>query len=276
MDLTNIEMTAEDQAALQPVAHRLSRLIANSTTNLVHDATFNPPDDSRIGKAMKAKLGDAYELARQRLISAEDHLRTILSLLTGSIPLPSFSLFTLVRGASIPTVHASYLLDPRIDETARLARALSARLENLRQQQKVHPETQGNFFDERLAHLVKRAEDNGIAIVRNRNEVVLGFSEQWPTDTGLFEEYVPDVGKTYFQYVSGYAHSLAWAQLPRHRAQPSDDPDISLVPTDVNVPVFAAVLNGALTLYDEAVGFYLGNGGYPALVWEQTKKGSQP
>jgi len=221
---------------------------------------------------MKAKLEDAYELARQRLVSAEDHLRTIFGVLTGPNPMPHFSLFTLVRGAAIPTVHARYLLDGTIDEQARLGRGLSARLENLKQQQKVHPEIQGTFFDERVEHLVKRAEGNRIAVIRSKNGVVLGFGGQWPTDTELFEKYVPDVGKTYFQYLSGYAHSLAWAQLPSHRAQPSDDPEISLVPTDVNVPVFAAVLSGALTLYDDTIGFYLGHGGYPPMVWAEAKK----
>jgi len=272
LELTEQSLTAEDKSALQPVADRLGSLIANSTTNLVHDATFKPAPDSRIDKAMKAKLEDAYELARQRLVSAEDHLRTIFGVLTGPNPMPHFSLFTLVRGAAIPTVHARYLLDGTIDEQARLGRGLSARLENLKQQQKVHPEIQGTFFDERVEHLVKRAEGNRIAVIRSKNGVVLGFGGQWPTDTELFEKYVPDVGKTYFQYLSGYAHSLAWAQLPSHRAQPSDDPEISLVPTDVNVPVFAAVLSGALTLYDDTIGFYLGHGGYPPMVWAEAKK----
>ena len=84
--------------------------------------------------------------------------------------------------------------------------------------------------------------------------------------------YMPGIGKTYFQYLSGYAHSLPWAQLPMSRAQASDDPDIALVPTDVNVPVLAAVLEGALSLYDETVGFMLGHAGYPAAVWTAAKQ----
>lgn len=272
-DLTDEPLSPEDQAAIQPVAERLSRLIATKTTNLVHDATYKPRYDSRIGKAMKAKHVDTYEQARQRLVSAEDHFRTILSLLKGQDPLPNFSLFTLVRGAAIPTVHARHLLDPTIDESTRLGRGLSARLVNLEQQQKVRPETQGTHFEDRVENLRKRAENNGITVIRNHNGVILGFGEQWPSDTDLFETYVPDVGKVYFQYLSGYAHSLTWAQLPIHRAQPSDDPDTSLVPTDVNVPVFAAVLNGALSIYDETIGFYLGHGGYPPLVWNEAKKG---
>src|ERR1700674_2501950 len=52
------------------------------------------------------------------------------------------------------------------------------------------------------------------------------------------------------QYLSGYAHSLPWAQLPMLRAEPPDEAGDRLVPTDINVPVFAGVLSGALSLYD--------------------------
>lgn len=273
MELKEHPLTPDDKAALQPVADRLGRLIATTTTNLVHDATYNPVPDSRIDKSTKANLQDAYELARQRLVSAEDHLRSILTLLKPDSVLPSFSMFTLIRGAAVATVHARYLLDPAIDQTTRLGRGLSARLENLEQQQKVRPETQGTHFDDRVEHLRKRANANGVTVNRNRNGVILGFGDGWLSDTDLFEKYVPGVGKTYFQYLSGYAHSLPWAQIPMSRAEASDDPEISLVPTDVNVPVLAAVLNGALGLYDETVGFYLGHGGYPPEVWTAAKKG---
>lgn len=98
MELKEHRLNAEDTAALQPVANRLSRLAAMATTNLVHDATFKPVPGKRIDTATKAKLQDAYELARQRLLSADDHLRTILTLLKPESVLPSFSMFTLVRG----------------------------------------------------------------------------------------------------------------------------------------------------------------------------------
>jgi hypothetical protein len=275
VELKELRLTPADMAALQPVANRLSRLVAITTTNLVHNATFEPVPGKRIDTATKAKLQDAYELARQRLLSADDHLRAILTLLKPESVLPSFAMFTLVRGAAVATVHARYLLDPAIDETTRLGRGLSARLDNLTQQQKVQPDTQGSHFDDRVEHLRKRADANGVSVNRNRNGVIIGFGDGWLSDTELFEKYMPTgVGKTYFQYLSGYAHSLPWAQFPMSRGKRSeDDPDVVLVPTDVNVPVLAAVLDGALGLYDETVGFYLGHGGYPAMVWAEAKKG---
>jgi hypothetical protein len=261
VQVTPLPLSPEDRAVLQPVADRLRHLIAISTTNLVHDATYKPVADSRIDKAKKAKLADAFDQARQRLVSAEDHLRSVLILLAPDVLLPQFSMFTLIRGAAVATVHARHLLDPTIDESTRLERGLSARLENLKQQKKVRPELQGSHFNDRVKYLRKRAAGNGIKL------------ERWPTDTFLFDTYMPGIGKLFFQYLSGYAHSFPWAQIPMRRAQPSDDPDYSLVPTDVDVLTLAAVLNGALSLYDETVGFYMRHGGYPWEVWKEAKKG---
>ena len=143
---------------------------------------------------------------------------------------------------------------------------------NLEQQQKVHPEVQGDHFAKRLDHLRKRAEDNAIEVVRNKNGVITGFDKNWPSDTDLSDTYVP-IGETFFRYVSGFGHSMPWAIYPMHLAKESDDPDEKMVPTDLNVPVFAAVLNGALSLYDETIGFILAQAGYPAMVWAEAKKG---
>jgi hypothetical protein len=265
-------LTADDRAVLQPVAARLTRLVAIATTNLVHDATFKPAPDSRIDKAQKADLSDPYDLAGHALAAAEDHLRTILSLLGPDKMLPSFSMFTLIRGGAMPTVHARHLLEPSISETMRLGRALSARLKNLEQQQKVHPEAQGTFFVDRVDHVTKRAEANGITVLRNKKGAVIGFGEHWPTDADLFDKYIPDIGKTFWQFLSAHAHSMAWIQLPMSRAVPSDKPGIVIVPTAVDVPTLAGVLNGILTLYDETVGIYIDHAGYPAMVWNEAKK----
>ncbi len=289
-DLTNIELTDSDKAALQPVVNRLAALTAVSTTRLIHNAIDEPVQDSPVGKAKKADLSDAYDQARQRLNSAEDHFRTILTVLTRSDTLPNFSLFTLARGAAVATVHARYLLERTIDEPTRLGRGLSARLQNQEQLRKVErgedePADEDvsedkvlspdEFFAERVEHLRERAEANGIATVPDRKDNVIGFGERWPSDTDLFDSYMPGIGKLYFQYLSGYAHSLPWAQLPMHRAQPTDDPKVKLVPTDINLPVFAAVLNGALNLYDETIGLVLAHAGYPPMVWIEAKKGVQ-
>jgi hypothetical protein len=227
-------LTADDTKVLKPVAARLTRLMAIPTTNLVHDATYKPVPDSRIDKAQTADLGDAYYLAGHGLAAAEDHLRTILSLLALDKMLPSFSMFTLIRGAAMPTVHARHLLESSISEPLRLGRALSARLKNLEQQQTVHPEVQGTFFVDRVNHLTKRAEANEITVLRNKKGEVFAFGEHRPNDADMFEKYIPEVGKTFWQFLSGHAHSMAWIQLTISRLLPSDKPGTVIVPTAVD------------------------------------------
>jgi hypothetical protein len=284
MKLKHVAITPEDQAAIQRAVAHLNSLVAAQKTNFVHDATHRPVPNSRLEIAMKGKVGDAYELARQRLVSAEDHLRSLRTLLGPESILPHFSMFTLTRAAGLATVHARHLLDLTIDEKARFGRALSARLENLHQQHKVLTElnpplpppdpftTWDEFLVDRIDHLQMRATANGIPVGFNRSGAISGFDSPWPSDTDLFDLHMPGVGKTWFKYLSGYAHSLPWAMLPQQRAQPSDEPGISMVPTDVHVPDLVAVLAGALKLYDETVGSYLVQAGYPSDVWTEAKK----
>jgi hypothetical protein len=284
MKLKDVAISAEDQALIRKLVERLNSLVAADKTNFVHDATYKPIPKSRIDTAMKAKVGDAYELAGQRLVSAEDHLRSLRTLLGPESVLPHFSMFTLTRAAGLATVHARHLLDQNIDERTRLGRALSARLENLHQQHNVFSElnpplpppapfkTWDEFLDERLENLRTRAIANGVPVGLSKKGAIKGFEAPWPTDTALFDLHMPGFGKTWFKYLSGYAHSLPWTLLPRHRAQPSNDPGIQMVPTDIHVPDLGAVLNGALDQYDETVRIQLLHAGYPSDVWTEAKK----
>src|SRR5260370_34392578 len=195
-DITNIDLTPEDKAAFQPVGARLTRLVAITTSNLVHAAVDKPVPDAGIDKSKAAKLRDAYEQASQRLNSAEDHLRTILTIITSATPVPQFALFTLVRAAAIPIVHARYLLDPSISETDRLGRGLIARLENQKQLRKVErneaesPDNEDagdegttadaslspdDLFAERVEHFRKRPRAPGFSLPPNRHQQLIVF-----------------------------------------------------------------------------------------------------
>jgi hypothetical protein len=286
MDLTEYPLTPEDRAALQPVGDRLSQVVAPKATNLVHEALFKVPADSRIGKAKAADLLDAYDQARQRLVAAEDHLRTVLTVIKAERPLPQYSVFTLVRGAALAIVHARYLLDPTIDETARMGRGLGARMVNVKHIHRAYSEldpperpphghaTWDDWLAERIDHFEKRAIANGVPVGRSQQGAgpVYGFPDQWPSDIDLFDQQMPAVGSTYFRYLSGYVHSMPWTNLNVGRAQPSDEPGISLVRTDVDVPTMAAVIDGAVDLYEKTIVAYLAHGGYPAMVWQEAKK----
>jgi hypothetical protein len=211
------------------------------------------------------------------MFSSEDQFRTILGILTNKDgALPSYALYTLLRAACDADVRCRHLLDPAITETLRLARALNERLDNLDEQREVVPA--GKHFDDRVAHLEMRAVANGIVPLRSQPKgggpgKIIGFDEHQMSGVDLFNAYLPS-GSDAFRVLSGYVHSKPWVQLTRDRAQPSDDPGVQNVRTDLDVVRFSGVLDAVLDLHDENIGHWLHLAGYPAEVWREAKKGS--
>jgi hypothetical protein len=270
-----IDMTPEEAAALQPEVTRLACLL--SASGKFTAAAADPPvPGSRMDKAYTADLRDAYSIAQLLIHACEDHLRTALIVFkTG--PLPCFALYTLVRAAADAVVRAKHLLDPAISEPARLARGMNERLDNLNQQVKVMAEPGRAHYDRRVQHLEQRARTNGIAVLREKRKDgtsgrIIAFGEPWSTDVDLFGRYLP-AGSTAFRILSGYVHSKPWVLAPGYKAQPSPDPKVGMIPTDMDVRMFIAVLTTVLDLYDESVGHWLTLAGYPAEVWTNAKQG---
>jgi hypothetical protein len=66
---------------------------------------------------------------------------------------------------------------------------------------------------------------------------------------------------------------MLWIVL-RREPEPSPDPKVSLARTDLEVPLFADVLTSVLDLHDENLRQWLRLAGYPAVVWNEARKGS--
>lgn len=273
--LAQIDMTPEETAVLEREATRLARLLSASE-KFTAEAANPPVPGSRMGHAHTADLRDAYGIAQLLILACEDHLRTALLVLkTG--PLPSFALYTLVRAAADAAVRAKHLLDPAISEQTRLARGMNERLDNINQQFKAMAAQGRAHYDQRVQHLEQRALANGIAVLREKRKdgaagKVIGFGEPWSKDVDLFSRYLP-AGSMAFRILSGYVHSKPWVLAPGYKAQPSSDPKVGIVPTDMDVGMFVAVLTTVLDLHDASVGHWLTLAGYPAEVWANAKQG---
>jgi len=272
--LKQIEMTEQEKAALEFAANKLA-LVLGASEKFVTEVVEPPVPGSRIDLAYDADLRDAYDAANLLIVAAEDHLRTILQVLEHG-PLPTFALYTLLRAAAEAVVRCRHLLDLGIDEPARLGRALNERLDNLQEQNKVKPETQGTHLPDRVEHLVERATENGIPVLRNQTKDgsvgkrVIGFGEVVKSEVELFEAYLA-AGSTAFRFLSGYVHSKQWVLIPRYGAERAADPGISMVPTDLNVVHFAGVLDLVVTLHDENIGYWHILAGLPSDVWRVAK-----
>jgi hypothetical protein len=243
---------------------RIAALL-QASENLVPMALSPAVADSPMGRANKRQLRDPYELSRLLLYSVEDHLRTVLAVLETQI-LPTFALYSLLRPAAEAAVRMAYLLEARIDETQRLARGLNVRLENLMQQGKLFEE--GVLLSERVINLERRASTNGIEVLRDRRGRTDGFGERQPSETSLFAAYLGE-GELIYRYLSGHVHSMAWVQISKEEAVPTDERGVSSMPMVLKVEVFANVLTIVLRLHEKNVVRLLQSAGYPREVWAQ-------
>ena len=271
-ELAVIEMTAEEKSRLLAVAERLERLL-EASRKFVGPSADSPLANSPMNDAYEAGLHEPYHQAFLLIFSVEDHLRSILALLKNG-PIPGFSLYTLLRAAGEAAVRARYLLDPTANEPTRLARALTERLYNLQQMRKFSraPDLKERY-ERRIAHLEERALANGVTPFRKDPAApITGFDGPRQSSTALFASYLPE-GSLTFSFLSGYTHSMMWIVL-RREPESSPDPKVSLAPTDLEVLLFADVLTVVLNLHDENLRQWLRLAGYPAVVWNEARKGS--
>jgi len=262
------EVSNDEMALLDHVLERLDRVLT-AADRFVPEVAEPPVDGSPLAVASATTERDAFDLARLLLVAAGDHLGAILLIRRGRI-LPSFALYTLLRGGAEATVRASHLLDLSIDHRTRLARALTERFVNIEEQGKVLEDAQHEAA--RVAHLVQRAEALSIPVRRNDKGKVIAFGRPRPSLTDLFEAALHE-GTLAYRVLSAYAHSMQWVLLPTDRAVPSAEAGVALVSTEVDLNRLIALLYGVLDAFDEAVRRWVVLAGQPAEVWRLAKEG---
>jgi len=275
--LAEIQMTKEEAEAFHREGNRLDQLL-KASDKFVRTWVEPPVPGSAMDNASKADLRETYDIAYSLIFAAEDHLRTILLIMkTG--PLPGFALYTLLRPPAEAALRCRDVVIPGLTDTQRLARGMNERLDNLKEQLKVDREVDPvkaqQHFDARVANLEVRAHANGITPLRKSPaHPVHAFDEPQKTDLDLFALHLPGgAGSTTYRVLSAYLHSKPWVWVRRDRAQPSSDPKMALVATELNVVVFVSILNAILDIHDTNIGYWLNLAGYPTSVWMDAKKG---
>jgi hypothetical protein len=262
-------LTPQEQSALS-AALQLLQAVDGSSAFLFH-AADPPSQGSKRDRANRTDLADAYIHAGALLYASEDHLRTIQSVIQSGL-LPTYALWTMLRTSAEAEVRCRHLLDLGVAEVERLARGLNERFDNLIEQRKATRDLA--FFRQRVAHLEQRATANGIAPVYAKTKGttgdVVGFGEPAKSVVEFFDLYFT-AGSKVFRYLGGHVHSKPWVQLPMSRARPTSDPKVSTIPTELNVILFAAVLNNVLMLRDGSVRAWLVLSGYPPNLWANAK-----
>jgi hypothetical protein len=265
-------LTAEERAALAFVTERLVR-VADGSMRFVFTSIKPPKPDSRIDRATKADLRDAYDFAGHLIHAAEDHLGAILSIIK-SRRLPSYALYSLLRPAAEAEVRAKHLLDPSMSESERLGRGMNERLDNIDEQKKAGVDAAE--IQERISHLEERATANGIEIMKSnpkkagQEPETIGFREVAKEAYEFFMLYMRE-GSIVYRLLGAHIHSKPWMQLQKDRVESVEGDPVLSIPTDINVMVFASVLDSVLILHDENIGNLLRLAGYPELVWSEYK-----
>lgn len=258
-----------EQAAVNAAIVQLDRLLA-ALDRVVADVADPPVPGSPVAVAYAADQREAFDLAGLQMYAGADHLRAILMIMRGGT-LPCFALFTLLRAAAEAGARARHLLEPTLDDAGRMARALNDRLDNIEEQAKLKS-VDVTHTDSRIANLSSRASSLGIPPITNKKGVVIAHGEARPSIVELFEKHLPG-GSTAFRVLSAYTHSEPWMLAPRSRAEPSSDPRVAMVRTDVNVPMMLAILEGVMELFDECAGFWVVLNGQPLDVWKLARQG---
>jgi len=274
-------LTADESAAFKAAFVRLASILHASETVLA-DALDKTVPGSPNDRARREKRWDAYEQINPLIFSAEDHVRTILTVFRSGT-LPTYALYTLLRGAAIAIVRCAYLLDPVLDERMRMARGLNVRWDNLDEQRKLKGDDK--LFAERVALLEERAKRNGIEVFKkDPNKPATEFGERRRSDVELFGTYLKPreqekdgnegapFGETAFRFLSGHVHSMLWVMFINAETSPTEESGMASVKFELRFDMFAGGLGAVLRLHENNVKSLLTLSGYPVMIWSEAMK----
>lgn len=268
--------SSENTQRLKVVYSELAATL-HASEQFVPDTYSTPVPGSANHKARAAQLWDAYEQSGLLIYSAEDHLRTILRVFEGT-DLPTYSLFTLLRGAAVPIVTGAYLLEPGIDDKTRLARALNVRWVNVEEQNKLDPNAQN--FAKNIAHLEERAAANGITVFKkDPARPATDFGERRLSEFALCGRYLkgkdPEserFGGMVYRYLSGHVHAMLWVKMINADVAETSEPGISSLRLDLQFDWFATMLQVVLRLHVRNITSLMSLSGFPRTIWEEAMK----
>lgn len=232
----------------------------------------SPAPGSPMRTAYDKMLRDPYEQASLLRMVSEDHLRTILMILRKNV-LPMFSVYSLLRPPAEADVRVLFLLDAHISERERLARGLSVRFENLREQSNV--KSVPTRFAAASASIERKAIENGIAPVwskpkKKERPRIIGFGQAMKKETELFRTYHSG-GELLYRVLSCHVHARSWAWVDPQKAVPSGDPGVAQLKVELDISFWLNCLILSLQTHEMALIRVLELGGGAKSDWEKTK-----
>lgn len=275
-----MQLTPEEEECAGRVIRLLKPYVEQAWAFFL-ECTANPAPTSAISRAKRNKDLILTLDASLPLSAAGDHFITVANVFAG-IPIPRYSLFSVVRSALENDARACWLLDPAIDDTHRLARTLTDRSGSLFEYRRIGKKIGTRTPAQNYAWRIKRclSAARRWKIVHNRYQDGRIVFAVRPKITNLIADLLPatspinkkmTVGQHTYAALSARAHGDPWALL----GQP-----VSLVKVNkrqggavvsADLVELCRLLGVALQLHDEAIKRIAILAGVDPTVWERQR-----
>lgn len=276
MDLTPAEARCADR-----VIRHLGPYVDTAWTFFL-ECTANPARGSAIYRAKRNKdliLTLDVSLA---LSAATDHFQTVANVFS-AVPIPRYSLFSVVRSALENDARACWLLDPTIDDAHRLARALTDRAGSLfefrRIGKKVGNRTPAQNYAWRIKRPLSAARRWNIGHTKYQDgRIVFGVR---PKITNLTNDLLPakslinkkmTVGQHTYAALSARTHGDPWALVGTPVGRPGRlNRRQSGVMVGTDIEELVRLLGITLQLHDRAMTQLATLAGLEPGLWEERR-----
>lgn len=258
---TTIQPTdAGDNAGVNAAYNHLAHLLPVAS-QLYFAADGHPVEGSRLAKAKQdADLYVAHSLAGILFQAAEDHL-LLVSGAFPAMPIPRYSLYTVIRGAIEAAAWCCWLEDPTSTIEQQVARALTERLTSVGELNRLG---RAATFAQQVAQMQQVAAKFGISAIPRSKTVSdpIAFGQRRPTMTGLLRGLLPATGpdtagltqgEHTYRTLSARAHATGWALIDGAVPVGKVNAHTTLAYVAADIPELLRVLRIAVDLYIRCV-----------------------
>lgn len=234
---------------LDPVSNRTAAFVAKLAKTLgfylerqqqyAADRNHDPSPTSEAAATANDPLRRTpSEVATLLQLVASDHLRTVGAVLNARV-IPSWGLHSLLRVVVEASARTWWMLEPGLDVDAKASRGLLARLEMLRERDKLEGGS-GNAA-QRIQELLQEIEQAGFVVELKRDGSPRRINGTGYADTtGVLRQMLPDhgpgtglaFGEFLYRLLSGATHGAEWmATLNAEPVADLDQKDLTLART---------------------------------------------
>lgn len=274
-------MTPEEQVHAQIGINFLHQFVLEASA-FFFECQENPKPRSVVARAKRSP--DLVQILDATLVhdAASDHFKTIVNEFVNG-PLPRFSPYTVVRSALEADAWVCWMLEPSLDDTERLGRALTLRSKSLFEmkrlglppKKRLPPRTTStSHYNKRMKRVLASGKRWKLAAKTDKNGLVTFVGV--PHVTPLLRSLLPEdfaknrkltVGDQVYGELSARAHGTTWSLLSNITRVARLNQFQQLGYSELDVVEFIRLLGVAIHLHDRATTTMAALAGIEPDVW---------